>query len=75
MPRLARSSFLTSYLAALSRMEKQFAKDPVLSVMVVPEMERNLAGAATKALTKVEWKRVSSFLTKPTLKFKHANKR
>ena len=56
-------------------MEKQFAKDPVLSVMVVPEMERNLAGAATKALTKVEWKRVSSFLTKPTLKFKHANKR
>ena len=32
--------FVTSYLAALSRMEKQFASDPVLSVMLVQEMER-----------------------------------
>ena len=30
---------VTSYLAALSRMEKQFASDPVLSAMVVQEIQ------------------------------------
>jgi hypothetical protein len=41
--------FVASYLAALSRMEKQFASDPVLSVMLVQDMERVGAGKVPTA--------------------------